>query len=212
MIDSQGVKPLIYCLLCFSDVTVSMNTVPSNTNRFPNTLTCYSAQYFSKSKLTRTNRSELPKTKSKHPRFDNFETGSNCSVNVNPIELRKAKTISFGLPEFIRVGQIEPELVTCTTDLPNFSASNIYSVQVFLRWKRTKGDNSNRGESLNTIGSGEGVGSSVLQNGDNVASCSKYCGEMVLKSEDVILGTHELNVYLDTDLNDIDMQDIKGNK
>ena len=188
-----------------------MNIVPSNTNRFPNTLTYYSAQYFSKRKLTRTNRSELPKTKSKHPRFDHFETGSNCPANVNPFELKKAKTISFGLFEFNRFDQTEPELVTCKTDLPNFSASDIYSVQVFLKSKRTKGDNSNRGESLNPIGSGEGVGSSVLQNGDNVTSCSKYCGEMVLKSEDVILGNHELNIYLDTDLNDIDMQDIKGN-
>ena len=189
-----------------------MNIVPSNTNRFPNTLTCYSAKYFSKSKLTRTNRSELPKTKSKHPRFDNFEAGSTCSANVNPFELKKAKTpLSFDLSEFNRVGQIEPELVTCKTDIPNFSASDIYSVQVFLKWKRTKGDHSNRGESLNPIGSGEGVGSSLLKNGGNVTSCSKYCGEMVLRSEDVILGNHELNIYLDTDLNDIDMQDIKGN-
>ena len=118
--------------------------------------------------------------------------------------------MSFGLPEFSRVNQIEPELVTCKTDLPNFSASDIYSVQVYLKWKRTKGDNSNRGESLYSIGSGEGVGSSGLRNGDNVTSCSKYCGEMVLKSEDVILENHELNTFLDTDLNDIDMQDIKG--
>ena len=183
----------------FSDVLVSLSLNPSRTNGFTNTLTCQSKQLLSRRKQNKHRSSKYLQKQAKFPKTGEVSHNKLCSdQNFN-------------------TDYSEPEIIVAKTDIPNFGASNSYSVEVVITWTREKekamGCDSNIPRDSTPIYTDEKNSRDTTSHERYEGASkvfSKCCGEMVLTSDDVIMRKIELEVLKDSDSCDIEMQDMKG--